>query len=54
MRARTLLGLMRAFPAYTLAQVKAESVELIRLVNIETAGKPTSGSIEGEESWGDG
>jgi hypothetical protein len=38
-----LLGLMRQFPAYTLAGARAESCELLRLLEIERLGTPEGG-----------
>lgn len=38
-----LLGIMRQFPAYTLAAARAESAEILRLMEIERLGTPEGG-----------
>lgn len=38
-----LLGIMRQFPAYTLPMARAESAELLRLLEIERLGTPEGG-----------
>lgn len=40
---------MRQFPAYTLSGLRAESAELLGLLEIEAAGRPEAGQDEDEE-----